>query len=445
MAERGEYTKSREWVTIHSSLSGITPSTTRTTYTHYNGQVTTSISHGGAPRQGSTGDMGGPFNTVKYEYEDSNFMLSAHAGSSKDGIRTYEGPQYAYTSNSQKTDYAKVDPSADDVLDSLGTTAIAAVIPTNPTSSLITTLGELRSEGIPALLGAQNRSNFQRHKFQRDSGSETGLVANAPDAVAGDFLNYQFGWKPLLSDLHKFAKTVKKSDKILNQYRKDADKKIKRSFAFPIESSTVTTQISGSRYPTPVLDSYLYGPTGATYRPGPLTRTITTSRKRWFEGAFRYHLPVGNDVLSKFARFSMEADRLFGVTPSPEVVWNLTPWSWAADWVGNTGDVMTNISAFMSDGLVMQYGYMMEETKTIIEYVLTPLGGVYSEKSGDTGTLGRKPGVPARSCYQRYTSTVKHRRKATPYGFGLNWDGFSPTQFAVLAALGITKGAPKYG
>jgi len=47
-----------------------------------------------------------------------------------------------------------------------------------------------------------------------------------------------------------------------------------------------------------------------------------------------------------------------------------------------------------------------------------------------------------RSLKQVFTTHVKKRLRATPYGFGLDpdWMDFSSRQLAILAALGITRG-----
>jgi hypothetical protein len=135
---------------------------------------------------------------------------------------------------------------------------------------------------------------------------------------------------------------------------------------------------------------------------------------------------MGEDAISSFARSAEMAKRIYGIRVSPEVLWNLTPWSWAIDWVTNAGDVMSNISAFTSEGLVMRYGYVMETTTTRITDTLRPTLGKYGPY-----TLKHS-----------YGTTVKVRRRATPYGFGLDPGTFSTYQWGIIAALGISK-APK--
>jgi hypothetical protein len=110
---------------------------------------------------------------------------------------------------------------------------------------------------------------------------------------------------------------------------------------------------------------------------------------------------------------------------TPEVLWNLSPWSWAADWFANTGDVLHNISAFRDDGLVMPYAYIMRKRTHIVEQ---DLDGYTLRR------LGPQPGVS-----QRFTTTVKSRHKATPWGFGLNPLSFTVRQWAITTALGLSK------
>jgi len=40
---------------------------------------------------------------------------------------------------------------------------------------------------------------------------------------------------------------------------------------------------------------------------------------------------------------------------------------------------------------------------------------------------------------QVFTTTVKRRRRATPFGFGLEFDSFSQFQLSIIAALGLSK------
>jgi hypothetical protein len=123
------------------------------------------------------------------------------------------------------------------------------------------------------------------------------------------------------------------------------------------------------------------------------------------------------------SRLASDAQHLLGLSLTPDVLWELAPWSWAIDWVSNTGDVVKNISRFASGGLIMRYGYMMEHSIRKDIYTLDRTG----LKSGR-----RVPPIAL-------VTETKVRRKANPFGFGLTWEGLSSFQASILAALGITK------
>jgi hypothetical protein len=124
------------------------------------------------------------------------------------------------------------------------------------------------------------------------------------------------------------------------------------------------------------------------------------------------------------ATFKHQAKKIFGLQLTPETIWNLAPWSWAVDWFTNVGDVIANLSDWINDGLVMQYGYMMEYKYSKITY--TPVGPSMF-RSGNRPTQ------------VSLVSETKTRRRASPFGFGLTWNGLSPKQLAIAASLGITK------
>ena len=409
-------------------LTGITHTGTRVgPYPRYGKQTTLSLNNGGPPYPGIRYDHGGDFFTTKHIYTERPVKIVATAGGGPGTVmKSYEGQISAWFSDVRPSDFPVTPFSNDAQLDAFGTTAISRCIPTNPSGSLVTTLGELRAEGLPKLIGAQTR--------QREALDLRG--------ASGEYLNIEFGIKPFLSELRSFAKNVKDSNEHLTKYRKGADKLLHRQFVFDTETNVEETSM-GTRYPTPALETTLMGPTAAPLAQGPVNRTVIKTVRRWFSGAFRYHVPVGNDMVSRFARYQMEADALYGVALTPEVIYNLTPWSWAFDWVGNMGDVVTNVSAFLTDGLVMQYGYVMEETHYDAYYTWDYSGGSYSEATG-VGTTGRKAGQVPPTLVQRLETITKVRRRATPYGFGLSWDGFSPRQLAILGAIGITRSAPTH-
>jgi len=335
--------------------------------------------HAGWQKLGA-GDVGGPWFLDRVSYEIDPILLSHPL---------CEGPAWAPTINGWSTTSDLVNGIED--LKGLGTAALARVTPNNPTFSLSQAIGELRQDGLPSIVGTDLLK--ERARYLKGSGSE--------------YLNVEFGWKPLVSDLHNFARTVKQSHEIIKGYQAHSDQKIRRRHEFPPEQ----TQISG---------------TGACYmRPNVLaamsgegSTTEVKSTRSWFSGAFKYHVPVGDDLADKLGRYESYANKLLGTRLTPSAVWNLTPWSWAADWFSNTGDIMTNISNLGSDGMVMQYGYMMREMKKETSTSFTYLG---------------------QHGYFREEKVSKRRLPASPYSFTTTFDGLSNRQKAICAAIGITR------
>lgn len=337
------------------------------------------------------GDDGGPWMLFR---STDRPTFGTFDGTDSGGNLNFDG-QLTVQRPSSWTYLAAPSDVSDSELDSNGTTAIARTAPTNPAFDMSTALGELAQDGFPMVTGG---SLFKER-------------VQAARSAGGEYLNVEFGWLPLVRDLQSFAKTVKDSHKILDQYRKGSDTKIRTAYDFS-PSETTRTYIGGGFLSHPVLESSGQGTLSETHR-----------SKAWFRGAFRYHIPVADDVLGKFQQWSSMSDHLLGWKVTPETVWNIAPWSWAADWFGNTGDVLANVSNLGKDGLVLQYGYSMAHRQRHIQLTAT-----FNERYGQTIT-------PTRD----YMYEWKRRRPATPYGFGVNLQTLSAKQIAIIAALGLSR------
>lgn len=282
------------------------------------------------------------------------------------------------------------------IINAFGTKAIAAVLPTNPNASLATAIGELKRDGLPDLPGSSMRDQVDA---ARRSGNE--------------YLNVEFGWLPLISDLRAFAHSVRNARALINQYTRDSNKKIRRRFVAP----TVTTR---SEWFGSIICSgqNTFGTDGnVSYR---------SDTDLWFSGAFRYHIPVDTNFLTRLAKYESLSNHLFGTRITPELVWELAPWSWAIDWFTNMGDVIHNISLLGSDGLVMQYGYAMRHMRV--------------EEVARCHAIGQGVSGPGPLVERRIGTEWKQRVRANPYGFGIDDVDLSARQLAILAALGLTRG-----
>jgi hypothetical protein len=267
---------------------------------------------------------------------------------------------------------------------------VARSLPNDPAADLSVTVAELKREGLPALIGLQTLRD--RTAVTRNAGSE--------------YLNIEFGWKPLVSDLRSLAKSVKDHEKIWLAYRKGSG--MKTRVGNHLEDEKETKIYSGGIIPLP-----------SAY-PRFLTGTISyqTRRRTWFSGAFKYYVPEPVDFPSKMSYWSSQASKILGLRLDPEVVWNLSPWSWAADWFSNTGDVLHNVALLGKDGLVMQYGYAMAESSLIYKYE------------------AKDPTRAGTACSRVSEHKTCQRIRANPYGFGVAAESLSAKQTAVVAALG---------
>lgn len=398
---KNERFRAHEWVEYTGSAGAPIPGGTVYNPAYANGTQNLYISTGHNLSKLGQGDVGGAFHCLRRELSESNFGPVHNrtvSNPNNAGSYNYKGSYYASEVVVSDADFP-VPPTADSIeLNAAGATAISRVIPTNPLTGLATTLAELKREGIPHLVGADLLR--QRALRARNAGSE--------------YLNVEFGWRPLVNDVLSLATSITDSDDLIQKYVRESGKRLHRGYTYPTDVSSSTVTETG-KYPQPAIKVGYWTSTGT------LTTVTTTTVKRWFKGCFTYHLAPPGSV----KRAEQIAAKRFGHRITPEVLWNLAPWTWAADWVGNIGDVLHNVSAFSQDGLVMPYGYMMKETS--IRKSVTFSGATM--KYG-----GRKV-----SCSQTFTTTRKQRAKATPYGFGLNPASFSGRQWAILGALGLAR------
>jgi hypothetical protein len=371
-------------------------------------------------RRGHT-DVGSNWTALKTTFEINPFWVEYKSKHVSGDIYGYRGNTFVGHTNQMDFGITEANTggSSEAQLYGFGTTAIRRCLPTNPIVDLPVAVGELLTEGLPGALGAQ----FLRNKR---------LTA---DELSGEYLNYSFGLKPFFNDMSKFSKALKNAEALIDEYAGRAGKVLRRGYRFPTELTENTTTVgstdgyarhfagvcqeTGQGFLTPALGGH-----GGTRRD-----TTKIVKSRWFKGAFTYHLPrQGNDFSTKLTRETAEMRHLYGGL-SIATAWNLVPFSWAADWVTNAGDVIANIEAFARDGLVMPWGYIMEHVE---HHVDRKVSGARIGLQTD--------GYNYRFPQEVHTSTESHymrRRKATPYGFGLDVGGFNNRQWSILAALGI--------
>lgn len=140
---------------------------------------------------------------------------------------------------------------------------------------------------------------------------------------AGAYLTWEFGWKPLISDVKKildFTGRVNKKVAELHKLYESGGVHRRRNVSSDSASSTSnrTLETINAKSVTTKLQ-------------------IDTTRTRWATTRFvPTSLPPKDD--SDYRRKAIQI--IFGLDVSPATVWEALPWSWLVDWFSNVGDYL---------------------------------------------------------------------------------------------------------
>lgn len=120
--------------------------------------------------------------------------------------------------------------------------------------------------------------------------------------------------------------------------------------------------------------------------------------------------------------------RLYGLRPSPSVVYNAVPWSWLVDWFTNLGHVIENVEPGVADRLAADYFYVMRKRSRV-------------KTREASGTFYRSPdGSPVSIHVSQVAASVsKTRISGSPFGFDVKQEDLNGTQLAILGALGLSR------
>lgn len=313
--------------------------------------------------------------------------------------------------------------SMKDNLIPLGSKGISQGIPFEPSSQLGVALMEI----LP--ITKLSRLDFEAPKLPLAQIGE--LMLKAPSktplrdylsAIGGEYLNMVFGWNPTVGDLRDTLSAVSNSRKILADYARRFEKHYRFHETVRDSHRGFSGLTSSNRAPVPALPSYFYKPGGGF---NPLHVSGTVKERVWTAGSFLYHQYVEGNLFNQIDEWADQADHLLGLRPTVDKAWELVPFSWLADWQTNIGDVLKNVTYIGSDGLALHHAYAMHSYE-------------YTAHVTNSGTRLDGSTNPREISCKVYES-AKMRIKATPYGFAITPEEFSPKQWSILAALGLTK------
>jgi hypothetical protein len=259
--------------------------------------------------------------------------------------------------------------------------------------------------------------------------------ASVPGAIGADYLQYKFGWLPLLKDLRDLYQTWKTLDERMAQIIRDNNKAVRREGTLYKNKTSTLTPNDGilkkvipafSTEATDTTDPNLVNASGTT-------KTVETSERIWFSARFRYYIPdVTDDRWETKTKLA-----LFGLNPTPSLLYEVMPWSWLIDYFTNFGSVVSNLSKNGIADLVIDYAYVMRHYKRLTTWTtLTVPQRLSYLKKGTTVTLRT---ADQESWKLTVLEESKERQVASPFGFGKLAVDLTDRQQAIIAALGLSK------
>ncbi|DAD51494.1 maturation protein [ssRNA phage Gerhypos.4_54] len=298
-----------------------------------------------------------------------------------------------------------------------GTQAIHATLPAQPQVSISSILAQFKShQELPGFI-------FTRMQAQTERFISLG---------ARTTLNVEYGIRPFLKDVEDLLNVVRTVNKAIKQFQRDGHngRTVRRTWALPEFDTDIISDQTISEEPSlgPYFQGY-FGSAVLVSHGNTQSYTRKVHRKIRFSAEYQYTLPDDKSWNGRMDNALRNAEQLLGLGVTLETVWQLTPWTWLSDWFVDIGPILGNASALGRNGLIIRYAYIM--CNSLMEEV-------YS--SGDSTFRGNyNPGT----VYANFLTRRKERRKASPFGFGLTPGDFSPEQWLILAALGITNGPSK--
>jgi hypothetical protein len=431
----------RKWDSVNPLVDP--PTETYSQSAFHTNAVLASQGHRGHKDLGSQrGDIGGTFHLLKHTYDekshgtdDTYFYVGAGRWERTD--------QYAVAEHVNDTSFPAVTPTPDHVLGGMGAHAISKVLPTSPRVNCAAMAGELLVDGATTFRLAESlatRSRDLRKLPPRKRGEprvkfgefreKDPTVGELLKDVGAGHLEAQFAWIPFLQDLKTLQYVIDHSNQLIEAYVANSGKRLKRKFHFPIDTSSSVE--STGQYPSPRI-----GLTRNPYNGAGKLLEVTESRHEiWFEGCFTYNVPPVEPGKLFSARNLELYQYLYGYEVNPAVIWQIAPWSWAIDWASNIGDVAKNFSELADGGLVLEYGYVMEHRKVSKRYYHTQQWGYSDDELVVPSSLRGS----TTSAFQSFETEMKYRIPVGPYDLDISWEGLTPYQGMIAAALGFARG-----
>lgn len=322
------------------------------------------------------------------------------------GIHVYPGATNMPTKN-------------DDYVLSQGARAYAKFSPLAPEVNAGQFLYELREMNLLTAQSALKKfkSLYELARIKTFGKGAAHLSKDMSDA----YLAYQFGWKPFVTDLLKWLRSIQEIDQKVAKLRAENGKWVRTGGTLFKDLTSTSSDGVSSFYPG-VYYPYLQYSTAKT--------TSETEIKCWFKGTFRYYIPELDDP--RWGKLKA-AQKLYGLELTPQLVWQLTPWTWLAGWFSNVGSLIQNLSEQARDNLVSNGAWLMHRTKKTTTASVNQQWRTLDTRTGQTSSTSQ---VLANCTTVQY---IKTRVAANPFGFSASFPEIDSWKASILSALGISK------
>lgn len=265
------------------------------------------------------------------------------------------------------------------------------------------------------------------HELWKLSGGNTSSVRMHPKKAADQFLNDQFGWSPFLKDLGKFYHAFDRSAEHISRLTSENGQWVRKRGTLKSDTTRTLVAAGGG---IPLFPNTTFTSGSPTWFPagnGPMwaiydevSTIITYSAKfRYFRPEFDRPSP---DYMSVMNRMKRQMS-LYGLRVNPSNIYKATPWTWAADWVSNLGDLVDRANDQLVDSIANKYLFVMQHQVLIRRFTQTiPFV---------SGTVSLE--------FTRFIETKQRAEGLSPYGFSLSLANLTPRQLAIAGALGISR------
>jgi len=188
----------------------------------------------------------------------------------------------------------------------VGNRLMNAARPLQSIASLSQFLIELRAEGLPSLVAQEFAQRLRAVSKRRWTAKDdkwfrkTDLVTTTKNVPVGTFgseyLNVEFGWKPVVNDLVEVLHAVTAVTSVIRQLNIDSGQVIRRSRGVPTETTASSVELpdravlhmnnSGLDIGGLAWESLYIGGPYANGRESRVTKTTQVKTRVWFEGEF---------------------------------------------------------------------------------------------------------------------------------------------------------------